>query len=94
MLPESKTGRVDYLRYREQRSLHRELTLECNAGDLDLLKNRELGMLAMEAELAGLREQMDFLAGEGFLTAEQIEAAENCIGWGNALLNLMPQEVR
>ena len=92
MLPESLQGRVDYMKYRDQRSFHRTLILESCAGDMGHLKAREFPILALEAELSGLREQLDFMRSEGMLTPAQIEAAENCIAWGDSLLSLLPGE--
>lgn len=91
MLPSTQQGRIDYGRCREQRSLHRRMILEAAGGDTDQLKARELPILAMEAELSGLREQLDFMRSEGMLSDAQIEAAENCIAWGEALLGLLPK---
>ena len=90
MLPENLEGRTDYLRYRTQRTLHRELVLESRGEDG--LKTQELSVLAMEAEMTGLREQMDFLISEGMLKPEQIEALQNAIAWGEAFLKTLNGE--
>ena len=91
MLPNTQQGRVDYVRYRDQRNLHRSIILNANGGDQENLKAREFPILAMEAELSGLREQMDAMQAEGMLTPAQIVAAENCIAWGETLLALIPE---
>lgn len=89
MLPDNPQGRADYIRAREQRNLHRELILDGNHGDMETLKARELEVMAMEAEMSGLREQMDFLVSIGGLTQEQTDALGHAIGWGEAFLQTL-----
>lgn len=91
MLPSTPDARADFGRYRDQRNLHRKLTLECHGGSFDALTAAEFTVLGVEAELTGMREQLDFMRSEGMLTDAQIEAAENCIAWGEALLSLIPK---
>lgn len=89
MLPSGQQARNDFARYRDQRNLHRRLIMDRAGADL---KAAEFPILAMEAEMTGLREQLDFMRSEGMLSDAQIEAAQNCIAWGEALLTLIPEE--
>ena len=91
MLPDTQQGRIDYARYRDQRNLHRSLILESNGGDQGDLTAREFAILAMEAEQSGLREQVDSMVSDGMLTPDMVEAAKNCVAWGEALLALIHQ---
>lgn len=91
MLPNTKDGKDLFFSMREHHNRWRQWTLEFNVGDADLLKARAVRALALEADMAGLREQVEFMASEGMLTPEQVEAAENCFGWGAALLATIPE---
>lgn len=94
MLPETKDGRDLFNRIRENRSRWRQWNLERNQGDMEALKREELTQLALESDLAGFRESFQFLKSEDMLTPEQIEAGENLIGWGKAMLATLPEAAR
>lgn len=94
MLPETKDGRGLFSSLREHHSRWRQWTLEFNHGDMDLLKARAVRALALEADLAGLREQVEWMHSEGMLTPAQLEAAQNCFGWGAQLLATIPEAER
>ena len=49
------------------------------------LKREELGQLELEADLAGLKEMLEFMESEEMLTPEQIEAGKNIVGWADIL---------
>lgn len=94
MLPETKDGKDLFFSMREQRNRWRQWTIELNEGGAELLKFRAMQALALDADLSSLREQVEFMVSEGMLTPDQLEAAQNCFGWGAALLATIPGEAR
>ena len=94
MLPETKDGRDLFSTLREHHSRWRRDTLYWNGGDMNLLKARAFHSLALSADLAELREQIEFMNTEDMLAPEQIEAALNCFGWAKVLLATIPESDR
>lgn len=94
MLPETKDGRDLFNRIRENRSRWRQWNLGRNHGDMEALKREELSQLSLEADLPGFRESFEFMKSEGMLSPEQVEAGENLIGWGKAMLATIPEDAR
>lgn len=92
MLPETADGRSSYITYRDHRSMWRKNDLEFHG--IDALKARSFWLLALDADLAGLKEQVDFMQSEGYLSPEQVEAAENVFGWAKVLLSTIPEVSR
>ena len=92
MLNLSKDGQSLFLTFRDHRSTWRKNDLSYRGEEG--LKARAVQSLALEAELSSLQEQVEFMRSEGMLSAEQEEAATNCIGWGKVLLNTIPEEQR
>lgn len=91
MLPETKDGRHLFTVLRDHHSRWRRWTLDFHQGDVGVLRARAVRTLALSADLAELREQVDFMRSEGMLTPDQIEASENCFGWAKALLATIPE---
>ena len=85
MLPTTKDGQELFASIRENRSRWREWNLSRFKGDMAELKREELGQLELEADLAGLKEMLEFMESEEMLTPEQIEAGKNIIGWADIL---------
>ena len=81
-----------FLSFRDYRSRWRQSDLEYRGEDG--FKARATQSLALESELAGFQEQVEFMRSEDLLTPEQIEAANNCIGWGKVLLSTIPEAQR
>lgn len=94
MLPETKDGRDLFGRIRENRGRYRTYCLKLHGGDMEAVKREEMGQLALEADLAGFREELDFMASEDMLTPEQLEAAKNISDWARLLMGLLPAEAK
>jgi len=89
MLPEHPASRAAYIELRDCRTRWRGYALNQGAGDMAVLQAYILDTLASEADLAGLREILDFAQGEDFLTQELQDAAQNLVLWGQELARLL-----
>lgn len=89
MLPETDIAKAEYIEMRDYRNRWRQDYLRACHGDLDEFKTYVLRWMAGDAEVAPLREIVDFAKGEDFLTPEMVEAAENTIAWGVVLRDLL-----
>ena len=92
MLPETKSGKASYLESRDYRSRWRKNDLEFHGEEG--VRKKAVWALALEVELAPLKEQVDFMTEEGYLSPTQIDAAENCFGWAKLLLDTIPEPER
>jgi len=72
MLPDSLDGRALYSEIRENRSRWRDWNLGRYKGSMEDLKREEFGQLALESELAGLKECSDFMRSEDMLTQNRL----------------------
>jgi hypothetical protein len=89
MLPESESAKQEYIEMRDYRNRWRQDQLRSLKGDLDDFGAYVMAHVAIDAEMAGLRESVDFAQAEGILTAEMIPAAEAAIAWGTELKRLI-----
>lgn len=81
MLPSSNDGRALFLEAREVHNRWRKWDLERIGGDVDAHAKATREHLARAAEVASFREVAEYANAEGFLTAEQVEALTNALGW-------------
>lgn len=81
-LPSSQDGKALYINSRDMFNRLRRSVLIQAGGDEAALKAHVLDHLTLMAEFAQFRESVDFAIQEGFLTPEQVEAAQSAIAWG------------
>jgi hypothetical protein len=90
MLPESQTAIASYIEMRDYRNRFRQMQMRALKGDLDAFNAYVLCNIALEGEMPGLREEVDFAQSEGgILTDEMVHAAESAIAWGVELGRLV-----